>query len=412
MNEGKMKIILIQNTPYLPTKGGSDKSNKLLLESLAILGHECFIIAPATSLQTPGGFERFSTLVNEKNPDFVNANDDRIAFGINGVTIHALKKFSRLPEHLGRVFAEEKPDWIFVPSDDFAQVLLEQAVKLDALKVIYLARTTLTLPFGPDAYLELPKKAELVKKARGIMCVSRFISDYIYKWSGARSSVLPISLYGNGSFPDYGSFENGYVTMINPCAYKGISILLALAERFSAVRFLAVSSWGTSSEDIAAMKQRDNITVMDAVEDVELVYKKTKILLVPSLWAEAKARCIGEAMLRGIPVMASDVGGNGEAKCGTDYLLPVNQITKYEYRLDQRKLPVAAVPVQDVYPWRQALERLLIDREHYMNLSKASRSSAYDTLIKDNGVERVEAFLHGLMENVAGRASAAAKKEI
>jgi len=40
-----------------------------------------------------------------------------------------------------------------------------------------------------------------------------------------------------------------------------------------------------------------------------------------------------EAMLRAVPVMASDVGGIPEAKMGVPYLLPVRSIQKYETRL-------------------------------------------------------------------------------
>ena len=47
----------------------------------------------------------------------------------------------------------------------------------------------------------------------------------------------------------------------------------------------------------------------------------TRILLVPSLWGEAFGLVVVEAMLRGIPVLASNVGGLVEAKLGVDYIL-------------------------------------------------------------------------------------------
>ena len=41
--------------------------------------------------------------------------------------------------------------------------------------------------------------------------------------------------------------------MINPCAVKGISIFLALADRFPQLRFGALPGWGTTRQDLAKL---------------------------------------------------------------------------------------------------------------------------------------------------------------
>jgi len=109
---------------------------------------------------------------------------------------------------------------------------------------------------------------------------------------------------------------------------------------------------------------------------VDDILRRTRVLLVPSLWAEARSRIVVEAMLRGVPVIASHIGGIPEAKLGVDYLLPVRPIERYQAQLDEQMVPLADVPAQDIGPWQAALARLLADRAHYGELSRASRQAA------------------------------------
>ena len=73
-------------------------------------------------------------------------------------------------------------------------------------------------------------------------------------------------------------------------------------------------------------------------------------------------------MLRGIPVLAADVGGLPEAKLGVDYLLPVSPMERRHGRF-------IAVP-QDVTPWAHTLGALLSDSKLYDRISQASREAA------------------------------------
>jgi hypothetical protein len=46
-----MKILLVQNMVYVPTLGGANKGNRVLMEGLAARGHECHVVAPALGLK-------------------------------------------------------------------------------------------------------------------------------------------------------------------------------------------------------------------------------------------------------------------------------------------------------------------------------------------------------------------------
>ena len=137
-------------------------------------------------------------------------------------------------------------------------------------------------------------------------------------------------------------------------------------------------TWGTTAADLAALRRLPNVSILPPVDDIDDLLRQTRVMLVPSLWAEARSRMILEAMSRGIPVMASDVGGLAEAMLGVDYLLPVNPVVRYHARVDELMVPMVEIPPQDVGPWAAVLERLVTDRAHYEQLSAASRQAALE----------------------------------
>ncbi len=194
----------------------------------------------------------------------------------------------------------------------------------------------------------------------------------------AGSAAEPGPGPGPNACPTLGRFDNQFVTLVNPCAVKGMAIFLALADAFPEVAFAAVPTWGTNQQDRAALAARGNIRLLAPVDDINHLLERTRVLLAPSLWAEARSRIVLEAMLRGVPVMAANVGGIPEAKMGVPYLLPVNPITRYRTQVDEQMVPVAEVPPQDIGPWREALGRLLSDRPHYEEIARASRVAALE----------------------------------
>jgi len=161
------------------------------------------------------------------------------------------------------------------------------------------------------------------------------------------------------------------------------------------VAFAAVPTWGTTHADRAQLARQTNVRVLPPSDDIDAVLSQTRTLLMPSLWAEAKGRIILEALLRGVPVLASDVGGIREAMLGVEHVLPVNPIVEYVGTLDDGGLPVAVVPAQDVAPWQAALQRVLGEPGHYADLSRRSRASAA-AHVAELVIDPLEAFLTAL----------------
>ena len=370
-----MRILLGQNSQYYPAHGGGDKSNRLLIEALAARGHACRVVA-RISVFGAREQERYIADLAARGVAPADCSGGAVRFTRAGVDVHVVTVGS-----LGAYFAAQigdfRPDAILTSTDDPAQVLLVAALRGGSARVIYLARATLALPFGPDCAFPSDAHTERIRAADRAVGVSQYVADYMCRYGGVVEAVhVPISLMDPGPWRVLGRFENEFVTLVNPCAVKGISIFLALADAFPETLFAAVPTWGTNEQDRAALEARANVRVLDPVDDIDVLLGRTRVLLVPSLWAEARSRIVLEAMLRGDPVMASNTGGIPEAKMGVPYLLPVNPIAKYQPRLDEQMVPVAEVPQQDLAPWREALGRLLSDRAHYEEIAQASRKAA------------------------------------
>ncbi len=393
-----MKLLLVQNSLYYPAYGGGNKSNRLLLEALAARGHACRVVTRVSETLDAERLQTFLADLESRGVEIQSAAGGLVVFERNGVSVHTQTSVRKVREHLMRQIDEFHPDWVLVSTDDPLQLFLRAALEKAPSRVIYLARTTLALPFGPDTALPSPERAGNLRRVAAIVAVSSYVSRYMKQHAGLHAEVLPISLHGSGPFPRLGRFGKGYVTMVNPCAIKGISIFLELARRFSRIPFAAVPMWGTNEDDLRALEALPNVTLLPPVEEIDRLLKKTRVLLAPSLCNDARPRIVFEAMSRGIPVMASDVGGVREAMLGMDYVLPVRPVAGYEAGVDAQMVPRALVPEQDPGPWEAVLHRLLTDRSHYEELAARGYETAARHL-KELTVEPFERFLESLARN-------------
>lgn len=343
-----MRILLASNVSYAPPRGGSTRSNLAWLRHLAAAGYQCRVIGAS---------------IDAEDHDAVDA-------GLSIRCVHDLARRSGiLAEEIGRF----RPDWVLVSSEDVSHSLLREAAHAAPERIIYLAHTPQFFPFGPESWNPHSAALHVVHHARSVVAIGHHMAAYIRRYAGVNAAVIHPPIYGRAPWPQYSNFENGWITMINPCQVKGITIFRTLAERFRDRQFAALIGWGTTAADKESLSALPNVRLLASVPSIDEVLSNTAVLLMPSLWYEGFGLIAMEAMLRGLPVISSDSGGLVEAKQGTGYVIPVRPIERYLPEFDETHMPKPVVPEQNLAPWTDALTKLLTNEREYMAESAQCR---------------------------------------
>jgi glycosyltransferase involved in cell wall biosynthesis len=370
-----MRILLAQNMVHMPSHGGASKSNRILMEQLARRGHACHVVAPAagSALTLRWSVDELADRVAAAGATVSGLGGSGLQFTHAGVMVTAVAASSTLPRTIIRVARDFRPDRILVPTDDPGGMILAAAEAGVPGRTIYMIHTIQQLPFGPDAFYPSASATALVRKAAGVVSVSDAGADYAERYAGMTATVVRPDIYGSGHAGKRPEL-NGFTTLVNASVYKGLDLFLEMARSSPEHPFLAVKSWGTTEDDLRRLLELPNVEVRDPVDDIDDIFRRTRVLVMPSVWDETFGYTCVEAMLRGIPVLAGDIGGLPEAKLGVPYLLPVRRVRRYEDD-PGRHAPVAEVPAQPVEAWLAAHRRLL-DPNHFEDISQASRRAA------------------------------------
>ncbi len=157
---------------------------------------------------------------------------------------------------------------------------------------------------------------------------------------------------------------------------QGAAIVLALARALPEYDFVAVAGAPQAAHAAAGIA---NLQIVPPAASVDVPLARMWVVLAPSLWLEAFGMVVVDAMLRGVPVLASDAGGLTEALLGTAPPIRVAHIVVLpsaaadgapDWRLRQ-------YPRQDIAPWAAALQHLLGNPAAYAAASAACRAAAH-----------------------------------
>jgi glycosyltransferase involved in cell wall biosynthesis len=183
-----------------------------------------------------------------------------------------------------------------------------------------------------------------------------------------------------------------YVTFINPQEIKGVYVFARIARELARRRpdIPLLVTQGRSRGDalknpalglaehllgqfpIQPTCDGRNITLLPFTPDPHdfypAVYANSKMLLMPSLWFESFGLVAAEAMLNGIPVLASNRGALPETIADAGFIFDIPA----RYTSETRDVPTA----DEVAPWVQTIIRLWDDPAEYDRASRSARERA------------------------------------
>ena len=353
---------------------GAALSARSFMEALASAGHDCrsyttstFDTSTRVSLTAalgPGAGDKkhqgkLITLKKDgvRHDLFITSHTDR-----QKITANEWQKFAGI----GVSWIKENPADIYITygNNSFTKVLQCTARMSGAKIVFYL---------GNAAYLH----RDNIEPFDIVVCPSRFLAHYYEKKLGlstqALRTIIPESRFLGEGLNIYHQHpelrKQGFVTFFNPQFSKGLGLVVQLviqAQKLAPdMRFLIVSG-RTDYKDVAinglALSDYSNVWCIDSQEDVKSIYQRTSILLLPSVVQEAASRSIVEAQLSGIPVIASNRGGNKERLNGGGFCLD----------LPQRYIntPQSVPDTESIKPWLDQLMALWENKDTYNHASK------------------------------------------
>ena len=278
---GGLSLLFVNPVPYLPEWiGGSERGTHELCLALQRKDVRVAVVARSRTGAANGGQS-----VDE----------------IMGYPVH---RVADVAGSVGEIAASFEPA-VVVAQNELTLAIAGVAAAIPTL--LYLRHADPTWLF-PRA--RRPPAGELRHPLLDYIANSEFIRDFYERRFDLRAHVVPTYIAQD----DYRvETARQKVLFVNPTPVKGVEIALGLAAARPDIPFEFVESWPLSDADFARLEERcrplGNVTVRRAVPDMREMYRLAKIVLVPSLWAEASSRVVREAQISGIPALASRRGG-------------------------------------------------------------------------------------------------------
>jgi len=357
----------------LDRRSGAALSVKTMLEVLAAAGFDCRSYA----MTVFDGREDYpvARLVGKEAADPGNRGTF-VEQECNGVRHHLFVTSStrgprlrqsegeRYLEQVGKNLRADRPDIVLtMGNSDLSRELHALAAEVSHCRIFYLANPSFDDP-------------GLFQDFQHIWCPTRALADLYRERLDLDPEIVPSVLpqeafLGRPMSTTVRPLSRRFLTFMNPMPEKGATVVFQLARlaarerpdlRFAVVEGRAGRGQWRFPEPLP------NLFWLRTRRDVRAIYRRTALLLFPSLWFEAAGRVLSEAQLSGIPVLATDRGGIPEQLNGGGFLFepPAQCLRNY-----------LAMPHEiEVRPWLDRIVALMDDPAAYAAASHAARTAA------------------------------------
>jgi glycosyltransferase involved in cell wall biosynthesis len=295
---------------------------------------------------------------------------------------------------------KNRPDVVVTYGGDAVSIAMQRLIKRLGIPIVFELHNfsyTDRRAFEAVDYVTVPAEfsKQFYRERLGLNC---HVLPNIVHWHEAEVDRHRLTAVGSGP----GKTEaqgNGadFVTFINPHGVKGVYVFARIAQELARRRpdirllvtqgrshkdALLTPELGLEKQIAGQFPSRDgmmsglcdgrNITIMPFTPDPKqfysVVYSVTKLLLMPSLWFESFGLVAAEAMLNGIPVLASNRGALPNTIGNSGFLFDIPA----RYAPESRIVPTC----EEVQPWIETIIRLWDDPAEYNRWSQAARAHA------------------------------------
>jgi glycosyltransferase involved in cell wall biosynthesis len=238
------------------------------------------------------------------------------------------------------------------------------------------------------------RDARLFQHTNAVLVPSQFCAVYYQRTLGLRCTAIPSPLNWSRVRCERSDAKQ-YVTFVNPQPNKGVFVFVRIAHELGRRRpdipLLIVEgrggvNWLTRTGlDLSGLK---NMSAMANTPDSRDFYCASRMVLMPSLWRESFGRVAAEALLNGIPVLASRRGALPEVLREAGFLFDIPERYTPESRLVPRP--------EEVAPWVETVIRLWDDAAFYEQESRGSVAAA-EAWRPERLVAQYDTFFRGLL---------------
>jgi glycosyltransferase involved in cell wall biosynthesis len=302
-----VRLLFVSST----TTGGSGRSQRELASKLVAFGHEVSFVVDddAPSRATRWTYEQFSDAAarwrDRPGATLIRAVEALPGRSTRRTSIGGLDhELTAVPENaVGRILDSLRPDVVVGNSTMRLtwRKIRQRCVERGIRTVLYIREVTSLDHWAPgetpaDLVVANAQSLAAEVRRRGVACafVPSVIDTDVTRVDSTREVVLAI----------------------NPIESKGVDVVLALAERLPARRFVLQEAWPLDESQLERLRD-----ACARLENVELrrirpagpdLYADARILVVPYR-VDSRPRVIAEAQANGIPVIIADVPALREA---------------------------------------------------------------------------------------------------